>query len=1076
MAITGTYYPATTEGGSECFDGTSVWTAYADANVLTLQQFNPTTGVQLNSYTIAIAGNFIGGGALTFWQGSLWYAEFANYVAQIDPSTGTLINEFQIDSVSGDTEVTAAGVCHSGNVGVIYLAFTGIDSSLNNFVRICQMTLAGAVNWITQVSTSNGCSGPVFDGTQLWFADEYGNNLYQVTEAGVLTQTVPMGTDVVSPAAFSNLVWVADRTGHNLFSVNVNTYTISGPFPIPSSRFPYSCTIDPTGNIWVLDEDFTSSIIYVDVFDQTGTNTGTFATTLTDTGAAMVYESSSQRVWTPGKDALSAPTMLALGAAGTPPAWLIINEPSIGLTDRTNYLFRGANVDHNWSLQLRQRGQASIDLWIPAGDAYTPTRATPLYLWDETPGPVWSLEFSGLIQDIQQRWIGKAGNRRVTLTAVSFESVFDTVYVSKPMQYVNQTCGFIFTDLFNTFESGCPVALGTISAGVTIPLFNAQMGDKLSDLFGQLATTSLFTWGVNPQTDLVFFQAPSAIAAPFTLADLQVNAPGGDLSIIWKINGADYRNRQAVKLSETAFGPSMEFFVGTGQQTITLMRPVGQVTNAYATLSTCNTAVGTFSGQPSPGDTVTIGPASGTWLAHHLYGPGGVVIINGYLFVVTFPSSGSAYSGLSTPPWAYVTGDTVIDGSVIWTCQGPTGLATGTDTYTFVSPAPSSVWSPGTVESSGTQINAGIIGVGSYIQQCTTPGTTGSTQPVFNTTTGGTTTDGTVTWTCEAPCLDNTVFGLVVIDPSGDAATCQNLMDAINANANQRGLTFSLPTWECNQCNAINNAGTSFTLQQKAAGAGWVSSSSATGTAFSWSAAQTSSGTSPQASLGPGEGATISLQVYEQGTSTAAPGVAYVKGSNVVTLATPLNVGSNLNIAYVRADAGVIEVEATALVTALAALTHGTGKYQQMVDASSQGLISTSAAAGLQLAQQALAAYSVTPQSFEFTTYQPGLFPGMFLPVSLSNPTGGTATLNGNWVIEEITAKFLLAKPYFGLYGHYRYTVKMVDISEIGSYLDFWKGMGGGSSGGSAGVGALVPTSGGALATTGLQTITVNGS
>ncbi len=49
--------------------------------------------------------------------------------------------------------------------------------------------------------------------------------------------------------------------------------------------------------------------------------------------------------------------------------------------------------------------------------------------------------------------------------------------------------------------------------------------------------------------------------------------------------------------------------------------------------------------------------------------------------------------------------------------------------------------------------------------------------------------------------------------------------------------------------------------------------------------------------------------------------------------------------------------------------------------------------------------------------------------------------------------------------GHYKYTVRCVDISEIGSYLDFWKGQGGGGSGGGSGSGgAIAATSGGGLA------------
>lgn len=690
---------------------------------------------------------------------------------------------------------------------------------------------------------------------------------------------------------------------------------------------------------------------------------------------------------------LSSNYLLVYLMASTPiEDWLIVNEPGSGLTDRSRYLFMGDAGQHTFTLQMRQRGNASYSLVVRAGDSYEPTIGSPIFLYDQNASG-FTLMFSGLLQDFTNRWIGIDGDRYIDCTATSLESVFDTVYAG-PMQFVNQTCGTIVASLYNAFETGCPVTLGTIQTGATIPLLVTNY-EKLSDLFDQLATTSNFTWWVDPQTFELNFCAPTAIPAPFTLDSTE---------ILWdtlneKFDGADYRNRQAVRLSYDAFPHSMEFFVGAGQAQITLARPVQQVTNAWATLSTPNTATGSFSGNPSPGDTVTIGPAAGTWQALHIYGLGGVIVVNGYVQVVTTAGT----SGGSMPTFPTITGNTVADGTVIWTCQGTLGLSTGNDTYTFVS------------------------------------------------------------------SLDNTQFGQVLIGAT-DTATCQNLVDAINANAVKRTITISLPTWECSQCNAVNNVGTSFTLQQKAAGTGYVSDISTTSSAFSWSAPFTSGGTSPQGSLGPNEGATISLQVYVEGTSVAAPGVAYTPGSNVVSLATPLNVGSNLNIEYTRVDGDVIEVEDTSLVTALAAVTHGTGKYQQITDASSQGLISTSAAAGLQLAQEALAAYDTVPTEIELQLFQPGLLPGQELTVALSGVLG--TAINGTYYIEEVRGELIPTWPYIDSVpvpggGHYKYTLRLINVAQIASYMDFWEQRGGGGSAGGGSGAALVATSGGALSTSG---------
>jgi hypothetical protein len=759
-------------------------------------------------------------------------------------------------------------------------------------------------------------------------------------------------------------------------------------------------------------------------------------------------------LWYSGAVGSTAP----VGPPSIPGAWYVVNEPGLGLTDRTAYLHMKGK--HNLQLQLRQRGKASYTLRAKPGDSYAPTIGSPVFFFDQT-ASAQTLVFSGFIQTYTQRIVGSAGLCYYDVTAVSLEAVFDTVYVDTPVQYVNQPCGVIIEDLFNRFEAGSSVSLGAIQSGETVPLFNATVGDKLSDLFGQLATTSQFVWNVNPQTLQLFFGLPSVSPAPFEITSSQALWN----SITCKYDNADYRNGQAVKLSYDAFAHSMEFFTGSGQKTFTLSRPVDQVSNAYVTLSTCNTATGSFSGLPASGDTITIGPASGAWQASHTYALGGIIVVNGYVQAVSY----AGISGGSQPVFSTVTGGTTTDGTAIWTCKGPAGLGTGVQTYTFVPAAPAAAWLPSTAFATNATINSG-----GYIQKATTGGTSGALQPVFSTTTGSTVTDGSVTWTCEGPCLDNTQFGQVVIG-STSASTCQNLVDAINryiggVAGRGPGKNYSKPTWENGQCNAIYSGGTSFTLQQKAAGAGWIASITASSSAFSWSAATTSGGTSPQGSVGPNEGATITLQVYVQGTSTAAPGLAYTPGSAVVTLATPLNSGTNLNVEYTRADGDIIQVEDSALVTQMAAVTHGTGKFQQATDQSKLGVISTSSLAGLKLAQQIIAAFGVTPQEIAVELFQPGILPGQQITLDLG---GSLAALNGEYVVQEIQAE--LVPPGVRGYldsaqvpggGHYRYTARLIDVNQIASWLEFWEGMGGGAGGSGLGS-SLVSTSGGAQANNG---------
>jgi hypothetical protein len=879
------------------------------------------------------------------------------------------------------------------------------------------------------------CRGIAWDGTYVWFSDENAN-LWQLDSAGTAATEFAYGTypdpnstgTILGPIFAGGALWISD--GENTINkINPSTGALIATYTMAGTPDPTAMASDGT-NLWTLNGDGSVTIIAL----SNGAVVGNF-TLAAFPGAGEWNQISwdGANMWASAFDnsivkmTLSVAPSRCQASPQSLAAWLVINEPPTGspavgggLTDRTPYLFKGAGHQNQWHQELRQRGQATIHLTVAAGDPYQPTRGTQIFLWEQTSagfgppmaspattGPV----FAGLIQDIENQYFGNGGDHYVVIKAVSLESVFDTVYVSTPVQLVNQTCGAILTAIFNQFENGAPVSLGTIQAGPTVAgPYVPKIGTKLSAVFDELATTAEFTWGVDPATQLLFFQQPSSSPAPFTLTSPGAGSGPFPLwdTLNWKINGQDYRNRQGVRLSYDAFPHSMAFFTGAGQTAFTLPNAVQQVTNAWVTLSTPNTATGSFSGQPSPGDTVTIGPFSAAWIHNHIYALGGTVVYNGYVFQVT----GAGTSGPTLPNFAgnLVIGDTVPDDTVTWTNIGTIGLSTGTATYTFVS------------------------------------------------------------------TLDNTQFGQVLIGATL-AATVQNLVDAINAAApyggppptNGKGLTISLPTWENSQCNAISVTGTGFTLQQKAAGSGWIAAISASSGSFSWSGTQTSGGTSP---LGSNVVAPGSIPVYVEGTATSAPCLVYTPGSATVDLATPLNSGSNLNIEYTRVDGDVIECERTDLVKALASTACGTGKYQQMTDQSG-GLIATSLASGLQLAQQALAAFDVAPQYLTFETYMPGLKVGQTLTVALTYPAGSPAVLNGQWVIETVEAELVAVpstgpEPYLPGYGHFKYTITCINIQQIGSWLDFWQSLGGtGAGGGGVGAGSsLVATSGGAAPTT----------
>ena len=715
------------------------------------------------------------------------------------------------------------------------------------------------------------------------------------------------------------------------------------------------------------------------------------------------------------------------------PGWLIINEPQTGspptgggFTDRTNYLFLGDGHQNNYTVQMRQRGQATIHLIVKGNDTYAPTYGSPVFLYDQI-GDDFVLNFSGLIQNIENQFFADSGDHFVIINAVSFESVLDTVLTTVPVQFFQMTCGEIVKELFNTFEAGAPISLGNIEDGATIELLNTNF-DTISSLLDELATSSNFIWGVNPATLQLYFQPPYTTTAPFVLTSPPPNAVGFGAqfgTINWKQIGNDYRNRQAIRINSNAFSHSTNYYQGAGQLNFTLSNPAAQVVNAWITVSSPNYSVGTFTGNPSPGDTFTIefpyGIPQTTWAPLTKYPIGAIIIDPGNFVQTVTVSSGSLESGATEPVWNEITGGTTVDGGLIWTCDGPQGLGTGTAfTYTFV----------------------------------------------------------------EASALDNTQFGQIVIG-SSVAETVQNVQYALMAVTGDavtygEGINYSLPTWENGIVNTTVFSSTEFKCTSKTPGYSQGKCLfTTTSSVLSFNPTIAAGGSSPDEGLGNGQPGTITIAVGVEGTAIASPGLAYQPGSADVSLATPLDSGSNLQVEYTRADGDTIQVENTTLVNELALITHGTGKYQAIVDYSDQ-LVTITAPDALLQAQQILAAYSVVPQRVTFETYQPGLSFGQALTISVTLPTGAVAVINGVWVIEEIDAEIEpceLQGLCSGI-GHYKYTVSCIDIQQIASYLDFWKQAGGGSSASGSGSGtALVSTGGGSTAVPGTAIeLEVNGT
>lgn len=285
---------------------------------------------------------------------------------------------------------------------------------------------------------------------------------------------------------------------------------------------------------------------------------------------------------------------------------VIINEPSIGLTDRTNYL--AVNGQQNWwALQRGNRGTASLTFNVVSSDSYAPTVGTPIYLYSVNDSTsVQTLVFGGSIDKISLGYLGLTGQRIYSLSLVTFEQVLDTIYVNPPRSYSSTTAGAIVQDLLQTVCAGVPITAGSISNGPSIPslVINNQ---RVSDVLTNLATQANFIWGVDQTTQSLYFFAATTTPAPFTLSSTSLLQDGTGREILWTQGRQNYRNRQLVQISQQAFAPSNCLIAGNGSTTVFNMPyAADSIIQILDTTGTQATTTGTFSGVPSVNDTITV--------------------------------------------------------------------------------------------------------------------------------------------------------------------------------------------------------------------------------------------------------------------------------------------------------------------------------------------------------------------------------------------------------------------------------------------------------------------------------------
>lgn len=284
---------------------------------------------------------------------------------------------------------------------------------------------------------------------------------------------------------------------------------------------------------------------------------------------------------------------------------LFVIEPSIGLVDRTNYLFDSkGGSQSNYSTTMGQRGTASITLVISGSDPYSPQVGWPVR-WRITVGGVTTNAFAGTINSLDTKIISDRGDRYTILTLVSLEQVFD-VQVMPAIRYAaGTTCGAIVTDVVSFVCLLGPVSGTTPSPGATLTSdLLITPGTTPAALFDQLALMSGYVWFVDPNSFYLIFTAPTAITAP-TISD---DATGKLLfdSIDWKQTRQNFRDRQIVQMSQSGVATSREHIPTGGSPSTTYATSQPVDTLLSASLNS-NDGVASyiplvFSGLPSDGD------------------------------------------------------------------------------------------------------------------------------------------------------------------------------------------------------------------------------------------------------------------------------------------------------------------------------------------------------------------------------------------------------------------------------------------------------------------------------------------
>jgi hypothetical protein len=279
--------------------------------------------------------------------------------------------------------------------------------------------------------------------------------------------------------------------------------------------------------------------------------------------------------------------------------------------------------------------------------------------------------------------------------------------------------------------------------------------------------------------------------------------------------------------------------------------------------------------------------------------------------------------------------------------------------------------------------------------------------------------------------LDNSLANGVHIG-STVAQCLANLYAAINDTGLNKSFAYSGATVAHPNCSAAAPSGSTITVRYKVGGTVGdgtpVSDSTAS---FSWAASSMSGGV---------DGTVTVVDFGIENLDTDKAWYYSIGQTTIKQRATdaPLDVGTFLEVIYRPLGYDVMALQDDAVIDQRRIVENGSGVYEHIIDDSRN----TDAKGALAKAQAVLDTYKNIPEWLEYETYERGLRVGQLQTINISNPP-----VNGRYLIQTLDAQSDGKR--------FKYKVKGLDGTRIGTWLKFWEQLalvGTGSSGSSINV------------------------